>query len=220
MDIEKEIFKRRVIQFDKLIPYGFRLEDDRYVYSLNILNDAFRVEVIITDKEVVGKVFDLAFDEEYTNYRIKNQNGEFTNKVKNEFENILKDIRDKCTLEKYFVSEQANRITDLIIAKYNNKPEFLWENSSGHGVFRNEKTNKWYGIIMNINKNKIDKEDLEVEVLNVKLDENKIIELLKRKGFYKAYHMNKKYWITILLDNTVSDKEIMGLIGDSHKFTE
>ena len=31
--------------------------------------------------------------------------------------------------------------------------------------------------------------------------------------------MNKKYWITVILDETLSDKEIMELIEESHSFT-
>ena len=56
--------------------------------------------------------------------------------------------------------------------------------------------------------------------MNIKLLPEKITELLKRKGFYPAYHMNKKNWITIILDETLEDEEIMGYIRKSHQFTE
>lgn len=32
--------------------------------------------------------------------------------------------------------------------------------------------------------------------------------------------MNKKNWISIILDNTLSDDEIMSYIEESHRFTE
>ena len=51
--------------------------------------------------------------------------------------------------------------------------------------------------------------------MNVKLDKDEITELLKTRGFYPAYHMNKKNWITILLDDTISDEVIMCLIEKS-----
>ena len=60
----------------------------------------------------------------------------------------------------------------------------------------------------------------DIEIINIKLDENKIVKLLNRKGFYKAYHMNKKYWITINLDDTISDEEIMNYIEESYKYSE
>lgn len=221
MNIENEIFKKSTIVYDKLISYGFNKLDKKYTISKKILNDSFRVDVEIWNNGVVrGKIIDLSFNEEYTNYRIENQTGEFSNKIRKEFEDILLDIKKNCTTTNYFITSQANRIANLIIKKYNDTPEFAWSKFPGYGIFRNSNNDKWYGLIMNINKSKIDSGNEEVEILNVKLDEEKIKVLLSRKGFYKAYHMNKDNWITILLDDTIQDEEIMNYIEESHKFTE
>lgn len=72
---------------------------------------------------------------------------------------------------------------------------------------------------MNVSGNKVNRKDKNIDILNVKLDKDKIIELLKRNGFCKAYHMNKKNWITIYLDNSISDEEIMDYIEESHSYT-
>ena len=37
--------------------------------------------------------------------------------------------------------------------------------------------------------------------------------------YSQKYHMNKQHWITIVLDDTVSDSIIMNLIEESHQFT-
>ena len=66
---------------------------------------------------------------------------------------------------------------------------------------------------------KIENKKGNIDILNVKLDEEKIKKLLCQKGFYKAYHMNKEKWITITLDETLSDKEIMEYVSESYKFT-
>ena len=63
---------------------------------------------------------------------------------------------------------------------------------------------------------KIDKGTGEVELLNIKLDEDKILQLVKKEGFYKAYHMNKKSWISIILNDTLNNKEIFELIDESY----
>lgn len=221
MNIENEIFKKSVIAYDKLIPYGFKRKDGQYMMSKNILNDSFRIDIEISDIGIVkGKIIDLSLNEEYTNYRVVNQTGKFVNNIRKEFEKILMDIRDHCTTTNYFLTNQANRITNLIIKKYNDIPEFAWNKFPEYGIFRNSNNDKWYGLIMNINRGKIDKGSEEVEILNVKLDEEEIKILLNRKGFYKAYHMNKENWITILLDDTIKDEEIMTYIVKSHKFTE
>ena len=56
----------------------------------------------------------------------------------------------------------------------------------------------------------------EVEVLNVKLDPVKIPLLEKADGFHPCYHMNRKHWITVVLDGSVSDDYIMELLEESH----
>lgn len=221
MNIEKEIFKKSPIIYDKLVPYGFVKKENEYQISKYILNNSFRVDIEISNRgEIKGKIYDLAFNEEYTNYKIENQNGKFAHKVREEYQNILLEIKENCTINTYFMMNQSNRITDLIIKKYNDKPQFIWEKFPEYGIFRNPNNNKWYGLIMNINKSKIDIGNEIVEVLNVKLDQELIIQLLNRKSFYQAYHMNKKNWITILLDDSIPDEEIMSYIEQSHKFTE
>ena len=53
-------------------------------------------------------------------------------------------------------------------------------------------------------------DDAMVEIINVKIDPEKSIELKKRRGFYDAYHMSKKNWITIALDGSVSNNDKIG----------
>lgn len=221
MNIEDEIFKKTKLNIDKLTSYGFVKKSNIYQYSKVFMND-FRADIVI-DKlgNVTGKVYDLNMDEEYISFRIEDQSGEFVNSVREGYKDILRDIRDNCFLKLYFISAQANRICNRIVNLYHNEPEFLWEKSLGHGVFRSANNQKWYGIIMNIDKGKLDKKSSgEVEVINVKLDTFMIDELLKRPGFYPSYHMNKKNWITIILDDSLTDDEIMEYVGISHKYTE
>ena len=96
----------------------------------------------------------------------------------------------------------------------------MWEDSPSCGVFKNPDNNKWYGIVMFINRLKLgEPSDEPVEVINLKLDSNKIPDLIKKDGIYPAYHMNKKYWVSISLDDTLSDSEIMDYIRESHGYT-
>lgn len=221
MNIENEIFKRTKLNIEALIPYGFIKNKNVYEYSKIFMN-SFRADVTV-DKQgkVTGKVYDLDAEDEYVSFRIDSQTGEFVNNVREEYKNILNDIREHCFEKLYFVTEQANRIAEKIIRTYHNEPEFIWEKFPGYGIFRNPRNEKWYGLIMNIDKSKIDKDGKgETEVINVKSDDEKIPDLLKKKGFYPSYHMNKKNWISIVLDDTLSDDEIMEHINISHKYTE
>ena len=213
MNIEDEIFKKYKLDEDKILLYGFKKENDIYKYFKLFMNDAFRAEIYIDKNgKVTGKVIEIELDEEYTNFRMENAVGEFVNKVKEEYINILQDIANNCFKREYFIFEQSNRITNLINKKYNVNPEFLWDKFPGFGIFRNERSNKWFSIIMNIDKSKIISDDSgEVEILNVKLDDD-VQKYLGKNGIYPSYHLSKKSWVTIILDDTLSDKKIMELV--------
>lgn len=216
MSIESEIFKRYNVDFNKLESYGFIKNDNKYEYSKKFM-DTFKANIVINKKgNVFGKIIDLDVDYEYINFRLDNNIGEFASNIREEYKKILIDIRNNCFKKDYFINNQTNRITKYIIDKYNIEPEFLWDSDPGYGVFRNKNNNKWFGIIMNINKSKIDNESKEVEIIDIKCSEDNINRLIEKNGFYKGYHMNKKSWLTIILDDTISDDEIINLIDESY----
>ena len=223
MTIEEEIFKKSKPVEKKLIKYGFKKEDIGYIYSRNIMNGDFRVDVRVVEDKVEAKVIDNAFGDEYTNYRIEESTGAFVGQVREELDLLLRDIKKHCFESSNFTFFQTNEIANCILEKYGDEVEFPWEDEANGdaGIFRNPDSQKWYGIIMPIDKSKIeDKASGLVEVMNIKLDPQEIDELVKEDGFYRAYHMNKKYWITIILDGTVKTDRIMKLVEESHSYTE
>ncbi|MBP3820701.1 MmcQ/YjbR family DNA-binding protein [bacterium] len=222
MTIEDNIFKKYIPDFLKLEDFGFIKNDKTFTYNELFYENQFRA-VISIDKNghLTGKVLDEENNEEYIPLRIENKQGTFVNKVRFAYQNILIKIREECFNKKYYIYPQSNRITELIIKKYGNKPEFLWEKFEGTGIFRNPKTKKWYGIIMDVDRSKIQKgKSGIIEVLNVKLHPQNVINIVSKENFYKAYHMNKKYWISIILDESVNDEIIMKLLEESHSFSE
>ena len=52
----------------------------------------------------------------------------------------------------------------------------------------------------------------DVEVINVKVDSGIIEDILSQKGYYPAFHMNKKCWVSIILEDALSDEEIQNRI--------
>ena len=188
MNICDDIFKKTKINYDKILSYGFTKEKEIYKYSKLFLDNQFEALITIKNDKVFLKVIDKTFDEEYTNIYIENNSLGFANQVKEECRNILLDIKNNCFDTLDFIGEQANRVSSYIKNKYGSLPEFLWEKYSDFGVFRSNKNKKWFAIIMNISKTKLDFEDREVEVLNLKVDNP--LDYLDKKGFYKAYHMD------------------------------
>ena len=131
---------------------------------------------------------------------------------------LLNDIREKCFYKTTFIFEQTMRINSCIKEEFNSKPEFLWGKYPTFAVYKNN-DGKWFSLIGSIPFNKIDKEsslNKEIEFLNIKINESELDNLLNNDGIYEAYHMNKKKWITIILNDTLSDEYIKSLIIDSY----
>ena len=184
------------------------------------MNGDFKAVITVDGAgHISGNVYETATQDIFLPLRVESMDG-FAGEVRNAYMEILKDIKETCCRENVFISSQANRLAEAIYKKYGDKPVFPWDDFSG-GVFKNPDNGKWYAIVMDINAQKVDKKLTgDVEVVNIKLDPEKIQDLHKEKGFYPAYHMNKKNWISILLNNTVPDPVLLGLLDESHAFTQ
>ncbi len=218
--IEEDIFKKSSPDYDKLLEYGFYYDESKYYYRKKILSDSFEIQIVVEDDRVSGTIYDIEMNDEYLGFRIEDHIGEFAGIIRNEFMSLLIDIREKCFLMNSFVSHQANRISHMIQEKYGDYPCFEWDNYPDFGVFKNKESKKWYALIMNISCSKLgDNSDEMVDVLNVKVDSNKIQQLLKQNGYYRAYHMNKKNWISLILNDTLTDDVILSFIDESYSYS-
>lgn len=109
-------------------------------------------------------------------------------------------------------------VIKIISETYSVTPEYLWDGET-HAVFRHPASNKWFGIIMDVKKKLIHVEGLNdgensEDVMNVKANPLLIEDLLHEEAFVPAYHMNKKYWVSIRL-NLVTEDALLKLIDES-----
>ncbi len=218
MAIENEVFRKTLIDKDKLIPFGFEKKGNSFFYRETFMNGQFSAEIEVDEKvDLKGHVWDNDADEEYIQVHINNITGEFVSLVREGYEMILKRIKDECTIPQQFLFPQSNRISNLIRERYGETPDFPFKKLEDYGVFRYPGNGKWYGLIMNIPFNKMFASDDEslIEIINVKIDVKDRDRLLNSKGIYDCYHMNKNSWVSIVLDDTLNDKRIMELIDDS-----
>ncbi len=217
MSIESEIFSRRVFKFEKLEKAGWKREKDGdWSLARDFLGGKFTARLRMSAEGVVrGEVVDNAFGEEYLPLREESP-GSFALEVRNAYEALLEDVAKECSIPRPFGSAQANRISNLIFERFGASPDFPWEDLSEYGVFRVKEGGKWFALIGNVAGAKLDSNlKGEIWILNLKLDPAQITELTSQGGFYRAYHMNKIHWLTIALNETVSDETIMDLLAKS-----
>lgn len=221
MTIEQNIFKRAKVDLTKLADYGFKKSADHWVYSKIFMDGNFKAVVKIdVAGNICGDVYDTDSDDIYFPLRVESMEAGFVGAVRFEYEKILQDIKEHCCRINYFIYPQANRLAQKIYEKYGDVPCFPWDKFAGYGVFKNPENNKWYALVMNIDFAKLDQNCCgETEAVNLKVNADKIPDLITHKGFYSAYHMNKKNWITIVLDDSITDDVLFELLDESHAFT-
>ena len=217
MSREELFFKRKKLNRTKLLAYGFEKNAEHYTYETTIMEDEFRLTVMIEDTGTIEtKLVELASAEEYVLHRTSAA-GSFVGSVKAEYQAVLQAIADQCFEADIFKNEQTKRVIDYVRETYQNELEFLWLKTPSNAIFRRTDSGKWYGALLTVQKNKlgIPSDDL-IEVLDLRNDPQKVAALVDGVKYFPGYHMNKKHWFTICLDDSVSFDELKKLIDESY----
>ena len=216
----KESLKNRTIDYEKLIKYGFIKDNNVYTYKTPIYHNQFKVNIFFSEEKQYSKLRDIEDNEEYALVDIEDSAGEFIGKLKEEYERIIEDVITNCTNKEIFKSSQAINIINYIKKKYDDELEFLWEKFDDNAIWRNKQNNKWYALLLTVSKNKLGIESGDIiEIIDLRYQKEKIEEIIDNKNIFPGYHMNKKSWITIKLDNSVDTKQIYKLIDNSYKIS-
>lgn len=212
-----KIFNNKKIIYSHLLSYGFIQKDEQYIYSVNFMKDSFNLNISIKDSnEIIIKIIDIETNDEYTPIYIQSISGGFVGKIRKEYEVILNDIAEKCTIKETFKSKYAKKIIKYIAEKYKNEPEYLWDKTPNNAVFREKSSGKWYAALLEVEKSKLQiNEEGIIEVIDLKATPDKIFSIVDNINYLPGYHMNKKHWFTIKLDGSVPIKIIYSLIDDS-----
>ncbi len=217
--LENEL-KNKTINYAELLKYGFIQKNGIYLYKTKIYDEQFEINVTVKDNQITSKLFDLINEDEYILVDIQDSTGKFVGKVREEYENELKNIVEKCTTPNIFKSEQAKEVIKYVKDKYNDDLEFLWKRFPENAVWRNKTNNKWYAALLIIPERKLELEsDKIVDIIDLRYSKDIIKEIIDNKKIFAGYHMNKNSWITIKLDNSVKTETIFELIDNSYKLS-
>lgn len=111
-------------------------------------------------------------------------------------------------------------ILKYVSEQYDTSPEYLFLKHPDIAVLRNTRTNKWYGVIMNVEKRKLGiNEDGYMNVINLKGNPEFNSIIRSQKHIIAAYHMNKKHWVTVLIDYDFPQSELYEMIDWSYQLT-
>ena len=211
-----EIFDKNIFNSKLAIKYGFSKIGDYYIFQSDIGVENFNAIVKIGKDSFEVKVIELPFNEEYILFNVSDSKGKFVSKIRKNVNELIENIVKNC-----FTSlDYRKLLLDYVKEKYGTTPEEPWEDNN-HATIKTPNSKKWYGIFMSISYKTLglDKSG-KIDILNVKLNSELIESLIDKKHFFPAYHMNKKYWITILLNSDIDLDLIKSLIDESFKLVE
>ncbi|BAV79766.1 hypothetical protein SNAG_0890 [Streptococcus sp. NPS 308] len=213
-----DIFKSYQFNQEKANAYDFIENEGVWSDTFQILDGDFVMTVSITTDNVSFQVFDQETGDLYPQVHMESMRGTFVGSVRQACLEILYQIRKACFDVQDFICPQTKRIIAQVQEKYGDQLEYLWEKSPDTAVLRHEDSQKWYAVLMRIPWDRLDKaREGQVEAVNLKHD--CVADLLSQKGIYPAFHMNKRYWISLALDDSLSDNEVLDLLEISWNLT-
>ena len=213
-----EIFKAYQFNSKKAKEYGFVEDQGIWTYSSTILQGDFLMRITVENSDLRFQVVDQETGELYPQVHMESMRGTFVGSVREACLEELFDIRKACFEVQEFICPQTKRIVTRVQEMYENQLEYLWEKSPDTAVLRHEDNQKWYAVLMKISWEKLDKaRDGLVEVVNLKHDQ--VSDLLAEKGTHPGFHMNKRYWTSLPLNDTLTDEKVLELFEKSYFLT-
>lgn len=217
----EDLFQYKRVNLEKLEPFGFIKNEDIYRYEIDILDCEFHLVVTIdTNLKLDTTLIEKTTQEEYILYKT-HASGEYVGKIRDAVKSVLQDILDQCYYQSLFMSEQAQNIIEYVRKTYGDELEFLWDKYPRNAIFRHQENKKWYGAMLSVSKRKLGiSSDEIVEILDLRNSFEKVEKIVDHKKYYPGWHMNKKYWYTIILDGSISLKDIYRCIDESYQMTK
>ena len=215
------VVKNKSANAEKLIEYGFELVGGKYVYRTEIVDGQLRLTVTVEGGEIATEVFDTAADDVYTLHLALGAVGAFVGRVRTEVDAVISDVERKCFDLDVFREDYTKKILQHALDKYGDEPEYLWEDLPNAAIIRRADNRKWYVLLMTILPKRLGLVgDEPIEIVDLRFDADALPSKIDNQRFFAGYHMNKKHWITILLDGSVPLGEILECVDKSYLLAE
>lgn len=193
----------------KLLQFGFEKKENSYLYRRDLDQGLYVLFSIHQDSFLI-RVMDKELEEEYILFEVQREN----NSVKEKVFCILDTILTSC----FSKSKVKDEVIEYILKTYQPLMERPWEDAQEHITFKERNSKKWFALMMHITLKQLGfPSTAPCDAINLKLNPSKIVQLIDGKHYFEAYHMNKKYWMTVLLDEQTNMDELKQLIAESYQ---
>lgn len=211
---EIELKYKRIVE-SKLSEFGFVNGE----YSENILDGQFELKLTV-DKEgrLFSRLLERAVGDEYVLHLVPEAQGEFVGEVKSAYNSVVDRFIESCCEREVFKSRQSHEVITYARKKYGDELEYLWNKFPDNAVLRRKDTASWYAALLTVSRAKFGFDSKEsVEVIDLRIRPEDLQKIIDGKRYFPGYHMNKKSWLTIILDGSVPTIEIFERIDESYR---
>lgn len=213
-----DIFRFHTLNLPKLRVFGFVQNGDAYQFSQPLLDGDFTLVVTVAQNGTMSSAVYERDGEEYIPYRLKGASGSFVGDMRLAYEDLAARILHDCYDKAIFTAAQTQEVIAFAARTWGNEPEYLWEKFPDNAVLRRSDNNKWYAALLTVAKNKLGLDGAEkVEILDIRADPAELQTLIDGTRYFAGYHMNKKHWLTIVLDGRVPTDEIVARLKNSYE---
>ncbi len=214
----EDIFLHQKISPCRLADYGFVCTGGGYRYTCPIMDGDFLLTVTLDRYgNPDTSLTEAESGEPYVLYKTVAE-GAYVGEVRLAIMAVLQDVADRCCEASVFRQAQTLRLADHAAETYGSEAEFLWGYTPANAILRRADSGKWYGAILTISGRKLGLDaEAPIEVLNLHAEPAAVEVLLRRPEIYPAWHMNKKSWYTVILDDSVPDRVLFDLLAESYR---
>lgn len=211
------VFDRYTFDDSRAQAYGFVLNDGVYTLRKPLSEEGFYAVYSAAEDRFEVNVFEEPDGEPFLPFNVKDVEGGFVGAVRQETEQLTQEILENC----FTLTDVKALLIDHVRRKYGTIPEAPWGALEQYHTLNTAKRHKWYGLFMLIPYKYLGVEkEGRIHVLNLKIRTEDIPAVVDHVHFFPAYHMNKKYWISVLLDRDVNIERVKHLLDESYALVE
>ncbi len=201
---------------NKLLKFGFKNVNGELTYVQSLVGGQFELTIIIiNEREINTRLIEIETGESYTLHLIDSASSNFVGRIKDEYNEVINKIIRNCCEKDVFKNTITLELIDYINKIYGDELEYLWEKFPNNAIVRRKDSEKWYAAFLTVSKEKLGfKDKTVVEIIDLRA--NNVEEIVDNDNIFAGYHMNKKHWITIILDGSVSCQIIKEKINESY----
>ena len=212
-------FSGKKPDFTRLGRFGFLAEGGVHSYTERIADGQLELRIsVLADGTVRAATVDVLTGEPYILHTVPGAGGSFVGQVRADYERVLRRIAAECFERDVFKSSCSRLVIGYVREQFGGELEYLWEKKfPGNAVWRRADNKKWYGIMFSVSRRKFGMDsDEKTEAIDVRAAPGTLPSLINGTTHFPGWHMNKRHWLTVLLDGSVPAQDIFPLIDASY----